>query len=80
MDATDAFAAAVFSEGDDATPRWLARRNHSILAHGFSATRVTDWRSAQEWVRDRLRPLWTTGNGAVVGQQLPRSFSEEPAR
>jgi CRISPR-associated protein (TIGR02710 family) len=75
MDADDAFAGAFFSEAVDEAPKWLARRNHSILAHGFSATRAEDWCSARDWIASRLRPLWTTDT-SLIAEQLPYAFSE----
>jgi len=35
-------------------PEWLSRRNHSVLAHGYTAVNQAAAKAAMDWVREKL--------------------------
>jgi CRISPR-associated protein (TIGR02710 family) len=54
-DQADPVADAYFF-GDERGPRWLVRRNSSILAHGYSAVEPQVVKEAFAWIKDKLVP------------------------
>lgn len=53
------------------TPEWQSRRNHSILAHGFSPLTAEDWDKARAWFAERAGVLWRDLPGGAEACQLP---------
>ena len=60
----------------------LTRRNHSILAHGFTPLTEADWRSFYDWTHDHLVPLLLESSGGepyrvrTLPDQLPTRMPE----
>ncbi len=52
-------------------PEWQSRRNHSILAHGFSPLAAQDWEKARAWFAERAGLLWRDLPGGAEACQLP---------
>lgn len=55
----------------DGPPKWQSRRNHSILAHGFSPMTPEDWQEARDWFAQRAAQLWRDLPCGAEATQLP---------
>jgi CRISPR-associated protein (TIGR02710 family) len=71
-----AAAADAFIDRDSYPERlgWQDKRNHSILAHGFSPLSEQHWRDAEAWFECRKSALWENGLGRKTNDQLPDAF------
>jgi CRISPR-associated protein (TIGR02710 family) len=73
LEPTGRFAKALSSGlNEHGGPPWTARRNNSILAHGFSPLGRDQWIECEKWVSKHLRSLWLE----YEHPQLPREFPD----
>ena len=54
--------------------QWRGRRNHSILAHGFTPLKEKDWSMAKQWFEDNKAVLWEDLLKRPTAEQLPNEI------
>jgi len=54
-------------------PKWLAKRNRSILAHGFTCVGEQDWCEARRWCEEAIVPFFPK---EARFEQLPRELPD----
>jgi CRISPR-associated protein (TIGR02710 family) len=53
-------------------PQWLSKRNHSILAHGFTSIDVKAWEEARQWVDTNLTRFFADASFPQLPSVIPK--------
>jgi hypothetical protein len=52
-------------------PAWLAKRNRSILAHGFVSVDGNAWQEARGWTEANVRPFFEKKEFRQLPREIP---------